>query len=448
MVGAGREGRDAAKAEAPPPADERPLAAPGFGTELEGRHRFRLMKRLGRGRFGSVFLARRVDAEWDAGADTPPERVAVKVFPCRRREAEALRRELAALLAIRHPRVPRLHDWSTAGRHAFVAMDHFERGSLAPRVGAGPRPDEDEVWQLLEDLLEALAVAHRASILHLDVKPSNVLLGDEGRFALADFGISEGARAGALGPRAKGTPGYRAPEQQDERYAAVDARSDLFGAGATVWSYAAGLDLARRRRLAEHDARASGAALPALETLRGDLSPSLHWMVSELLRVDPEERPPSASEALARLRSIAGRAEPPHGSFGERVPGEELETLLAELLDPMTIHLFRDADLRGRVVRLAPGELLCGEGEATDSAFLLLRGGILAERAGRAPMRVAREGDLLGETAALTGRSRFSLYADGPAWVCVLDAACFERLVAAHPALSLRLLRAMAEREA
>ena len=80
----------------------------------------------------------------------------------------------------------------------------------------------------------------------------------------------------------------------------------------------------------------------------------------------------------------------------------------------MTIHLFRDADLRGRVVRLAPGELLCGEGEATDSAFLLLRGGILAERAGRAPMRVAREGDLLGETAALTGRSRFSLYADGP----------------------------------
>ena len=79
--------------------------------------------------------------------------VAVKVFPYRRREADALRRELAALLAIRHPRVPRLHDWSTAGRHAFVAMDHFERGSLAARFGAATRPDEDEVWQLLEDLL-------------------------------------------------------------------------------------------------------------------------------------------------------------------------------------------------------------------------------------------------------------------------------------------------------
>jgi serine/threonine-protein kinase len=444
-----REGRSAARALLP--LEERAPEAPGFGTELEGRHRFRLMKRLGNGRFGSVFLARRLDPAAGASADAPPERVAVKVFPCRRREADALRRELAALLAIRHPRVPRLHDWSTAGEHAFVAMDHFERGSLAARFGAGPQPDEDEVWQLMEDLLEALAVAHRASILHLDVKPSNVLLGDGGRFALADFGICEAARGGALAPRAKGSAGYRAPEQQERRYAAVDARSDLFGVGATVWAFAAGVDLKRPLRPARAAPRPAGAALPELAGVRGDLSPSLHWMVSELVRLDPDERPGSASEALARLRGITGPAEPPHAdlaALGERVVGDDVGALLGQLVDPVTIHLCRDPELRCRIVRLAPGELLCSEGDASDSAFLLLRGAVLDERGGRPPLRVCREGELLAAEAALSGRPRSSLYADGPAWVCVLNAARFERLVADHPALALRLLRSMAERDA
>jgi serine/threonine protein kinase len=428
-------------------AEQRALA--GFGTELEGRHRFRLMRRLGRGRFGSVFLARCVDP--DPGPDAPPERVAVKVFPCRRREAHALRRELAALLAIRHPRVPRLHDWSTEGRHAFVAMDHFERGSLAARIAAAPRPDEDELWQLLEDLLEALAVAHQASILHLDVKPSNVLLASEG-FALADFGISEAARAGGVGPRAKGTPGYRAPEQRDERYAALDARTDLYGAGATVWAFATGFDLARRLRLVQPEAAAPGAGLPSLDALRGDLSPSLRWLLAELLRADPEQRPGSACEVLARLRAIAGRAEPPHSeltALGELVARGDAAELLESLVDPVTVHVCSDPALRSRIVRLAPGELLCSQGEPSGGAFLLLRGEILVEREGEAPLRVGREGELLGEVAALSGRARTAtLSAAGPAWVCVLNAAQFERLVAAHPALGVRLLRAMAERYA
>jgi serine/threonine protein kinase len=422
--------------------------APSFGTELEGRHRYRLMKRIGRGKFGSVFLARRLDGEH---SDETPERVAVKVFPCRRREVNALRRELAALLAIRHPRVPRLHDWSTEGRHAFVAMDHFERGSLAEHLDESARPDEDAVWQLLEDLLEALAVAHQASILHLDVKPSNVLLADDGHFALSDFGISECARAGAVAPRAKGSPGYRAPEQRDERYAAVDARTDLFGVGATVWAFATGLDLARRRRLFEHLDGESGSGLPDLGALRPELSPSLRWVIGELTHTDPEARPGSVAETLARLRSIAGSAEPPHAPLriGERIDAIETESIVAELVDPATIHACRDPGLRARIVRLAPGELLCGEGEQSDSAFLLLRGAIAIERGGAELGRIAREGEILGEIEALTGRTRSaSLIALGPAWVCVLNAAQFERLVSEHPGLALRLMRAMAERYA
>ncbi len=418
---------------------------PGFGTELRGEHRFRLMKQIGRGRFGSVFLARRMDD--DGAAASLPERVAVKVFPYRRAESHALRRELAALLAIRHPRVPRVHDWSLEQRHAFVAMDFFERGSLASRVAAEPRPDEDEIWRLLEELLDALAVAHQASILHLDVKPSNVLIDGGGDFALSDFGISECARAGGVAPRGKGTAGYRAPEQHDGRFGAVDARTDLFGAGATVWAFATGLDLARRRGSGDAE-----SALPPLQSVRSDLSGSLDWLVGALTRADPDERPASAGEALAGLHDIA-RREPPRPDLalaGERLAPREAASLLAQLVDPLAAHVCRDPALRERVVRLAPGELLWAEGEPTDGAVLLLRGAIRMERGDRTLARVSREGELLGEVSALTGRPRAaSFFADGgPAWVCLLNAAQFERLVAAHPGLALRLMRAMAERYA
>jgi serine/threonine-protein kinase len=441
-VGGSARGAERREAGARVPAERR---GAGYGTELRGAHRFRLMKRLGQGRFGSVFLARRLGAE---DAPAPPERVAVKVFSERAAEGSALRRELAALRAIQHARVPALHDFCLEGRHAFVAMDYFEHGSLAPRVVAGERPDEDEVWRLLEHLLEALAVAHQASLLHLDVKPSNVLLAADGGFALSDFGISECARAGGVAPRARGTAGYRAPEQHDGRYRAVDARSDLFGAGATVWAFATGLDLARRRRLA-----GSETALPPLDSLRPDLSRGLAWLVDALLRVDPDGRPASACEALARLRAILREAVPPRPLLalaGERVDAVEAAALVAQLVDPLAAHVCRDPLLRARVVRLAPGELLWGEGETSDAAVLLLRGRLVVERGGRAVARVSREGELLGEVAALLGRPRTaSLSAEGgPAWVCLLNAAQFEALVASQPGLALRLLRAMAERYA
>jgi hypothetical protein len=412
--------------------------------ELSGRFHFRLMRRIGRGRYGAVFLARCLEA----GADgAPPERVAVKVISCARGAERALRREIGALLALRHARVPRCYDGHDEGRRAFLAMDLYPGGSLRERMLAGARPEEDELWRLLEHLLEALAAAHQASILHLDVKPSNVLLDGAGGFALADFGISEAARSGA-GARARGTPGYAAPELREGRFEALDARADLFGVGATAWAFACGTDLARRERAAGPDAPPP----PPLSALRTDLSPSLAWVVEGLLAADPERRPGSAAEALAQLRALAGRAEPPRaalGGAGEALPDEEVAALAARLVDPVARAACRDPGLRVRIVGLAPGELLCAEGELSDCAFLLLRGALLVERGGRPLARLEREGELAGELAALSGRPRTaSLYAEGPTSVCVLNAAQFERLVASSPALGVRLLRSMAERYA
>jgi len=441
-VGASRRSEGWSGARGGGARDVRLPGRASFGTELAGRYRFRLMKRLGRGRYGAVFLARCLDA----GAEgAPPERVAVKVLSTAAGAERALRRDLRALLALRHERVPHVYDACADGARPFVAMQLYAGGSLRERIVSEPAPEEDEIWRLVEQLLEALAAAHQASILHLDVKPSNVLLDGRGGYGLADFGISEAARAGA---GARGTPGYAAPELREGRFDALDARADLYGVGATAWAFAASTDLARRERLA----RGAPPARPPLGALRPDLSPSLVWMVEGLLAADPEARPGSAAEALAQLRALARRAEPPRaalGGAGEPLPEEGATALAARLVDPVARLVCREPALRGRLVRLAPGELLCAEGELTDCAFLVLEGALLVERAGRPVARLAREGEIAGELAALSGRPRSaSLYADGPTCVCVLNAAQFEGLVAGNAALGLRLLRAMAERYA
>ena len=418
-------------------------AGPDCGSVLEGRFRFRLMHKLGKGAFGSVHLARCIDADRD---EAPPERVAIKMIPSipEPAGAAALRRELASLLALRDPRIPRVYDWNVTTGTAFVAMEHYSHGTIRDRILGATLPEEEEVWRLLEDLLGALVALHSASVLHLDVKPSNVLLDGAGGHVLADFGVSEAAHIGTgIVRRSKGTPGYRAPEQRDEHFGAYGARTDLWGVGATAWSFAVGAAIGSAH---ERDP----AGLAPLRRHRPDLSNTLEWLIASLLRAKPEQRPGSAAQVLEQVRALLGEAAPRGAAppaAGEAISSEDLEHTLGGVFDPLTLAVLEDPRLQAAVRLFPSGEALCLEGERSYQAYLLLRGAVLVESGGDVIARVDREGELLGEIAALTGRPRTaSLYADGPVWACVLDAPDLERLVTERPAVALRLLRSIAQR--
>ncbi|MFT5444019.1 MAG: serine/threonine protein kinase, partial [Myxococcota bacterium] len=159
------------------------------GTLLRGKHRYRLIRRLGNGSFGSVYLGECLDTHEGLSEEIPRE-VAIKVLGANDDPAAttALKRELAALSRINDPRIPTLYDYCLEGPVSFAALEYFPSGSLADAWAFFGRLDVDQTWRLLSDLLGALTAAHQASILHLDVKPSNVLLDGKGGYVLTDFG--------------------------------------------------------------------------------------------------------------------------------------------------------------------------------------------------------------------------------------------------------------------
>ena len=427
-----------------------PVPAPGVGTELRARFRYRLIKRLGRGSFGSVFFARCLDHD-PRRDDSPPDRVAIKILGASRKNAtEMLRRELAAMLATRDHRIPHVYDWSLEEGCAYVVMQYFPAGSLRDLVPMEGQVAEETVWQVLRDVLGALDVAHRASVLHLDIKPANVLLDGRGGFVLTDFGVSQASRLSrGLLPFSVGTRGYQAPEQRDERFDEYDLRTDLWSLGATAWAIATGIHLAERADLVTIE-EGEEFGLPPLSQYRRGCSAELEELVMSLLRVDPAERPGSVGTVLARVNAALGEGPAPAAlaaTHRSNLDDAEVEELIESLVDPLLISICRKRAFRSFFVRFEDGETLCAEGEGTCYAFLLLRGTVVVSRHDREITRATGEGRILGDVGTLSGRPRTAtLRASGTVWAIVLNEAELERFLTSNPAMALRMIRSMAHR--
>ena len=158
--------------------------------------------------------------------------VALKVskIPCEDRAKQALAREYQAILAVHDPAVVRIFDHGIEDGYEYLAMEYFPHGDLKARMQVGVT--ESEALRFLEKIGSALAVVHRAGLLHRDLKPPNVMLRESDNVVLIDFGLARlldvshrSTYTGVL----RGSPYYMSPEQAlGEK---LDPRSDLYGLG-------------------------------------------------------------------------------------------------------------------------------------------------------------------------------------------------------------------------
>ncbi len=202
------------------------------GEPLLGR--WRLVERLGRGGQGQVFRA--VDLETD-------EPVAVKLVRAAAGAGGAA--EVANARRVRHPNVCRVYHTERHGELRLIVMEWVDGPNLAER----PPATRDEALRLFRGVCEGVRAAHDAGILHLDLKPANVLL-REGAPVVTDFGLSARVPEGATVVASGGTPRYMAPEQQ--RGEPVDRRADVYALGRLLEAW-----------LGERAGGAAGAAIRA-----------------------------------------------------------------------------------------------------------------------------------------------------------------------------------------
>jgi tetratricopeptide (TPR) repeat protein len=204
--------------------------------------KYEVERAVGEGGMGVVYLARDVRLERD---------IALKVGSAISSAGLArMEREAQTLARLSHPNVVVIHEVGEVEGRAFVAMEHVAGGTARTWLRAKPRTTR-EIVTLFCAAGDGLAAAHAAGIVHRDFKPDNVLVGEDGRPRVADFGLArevagdvdeqpdkpsiEITRAGAI----VGTPAYMAPEQLAGE--AVDARADQFAFAAALWEALYGL---------------------------------------------------------------------------------------------------------------------------------------------------------------------------------------------------------------
>lgn len=267
--------------------------------------RYLLTGRIGRGAMGTVWRARDPVLARD---------VAVKEIQVpgllTRQETEVLKqrtlREARAAARLNHPGVVTVFDVIEADGNPWIVMELVEARSLEQVLAEEGPLSPRQAAEVGAMVLGALARAHGAGIMHRDVKPSNVLLGLEGRAVLTDFGIAtlEGDPGLTQAGIVMGTPGFCAPERI--RGAPASPASDLWSLGATLYAAVEGQGpfAGRSSPMAMMAAAASEDAPPPRRA--GLLGP----LIMALLQRDPVLRPDAAAAQRQLAEAVADRPRP------------------------------------------------------------------------------------------------------------------------------------------
>ncbi|MEU6866667.1 serine/threonine-protein kinase [Streptomyces sp. NPDC046876] len=279
------------------------------GALIAGR--YELVKRLGRGGMGEVWAARDQVLHRD---------IALKLLVLEEGAlpelAQRFEREAVAAAQINHPNVAALYDRGVHEDMLFLVMEKVDGIPLNDLIRSrAPLPPGDAL-AIAEGIARALTAAHRAGVIHYDIKPHNVMLTADHDVKVVDFGIAgflqtafSVAHSSQLTPA--GSPQYGAPEQ----FLSVrgDERSDLYGLGSVLFAMLTG-----RPPFTGHSAlavirRKSDVEAPRLDAVRAGLPPELTALIAELLDRDPARRPQTAqdvSERIGRLRAAEALVPP------------------------------------------------------------------------------------------------------------------------------------------
>ncbi|HET6575040.1 MAG TPA: serine/threonine-protein kinase, partial [Fimbriiglobus sp.] len=279
-----------------------PLGPPQQPDEIGRLGRYRVLRELGRGGMGVVYVAE----------DTTLRRkVAVKCLlpevASRPGNRERFEREAWATAAVEHENVVAIHDVGQEKGLPYLVMPLLRGETLSDRLKRDGRLPMPEVVRVGREMARGLAALHAAGLIHRDVKPGNVWLeAGTGRVKLLDFGLArpdDGRDAVSLSGQVMGTPGYMAPEQVTGD--PLDNRADLFSLGCIVYEAATGRPAFDGPNVLALLANLALQAPAPPESINPDIPPEVSSLVLALIEKRPDRRPRSALDVIDALDRVS-----------------------------------------------------------------------------------------------------------------------------------------------
>jgi serine/threonine-protein kinase len=258
---------------------------------------YTLLEQIGYGGMAVVYRARQ---------ETLDRTVAVKILSENMAASpefmERFRREARTAANLRHPNVITVHDFGEDERGVpYLVMEYIEGPTLADLMDAGL--DDERIPDLLDQIAAGLDYAHARGVIHRDIKPGNVLMTEEGRAVLADFGLAwllEGAQLTLTGG-VIGTPEYMSPEQAAGH--PFDHRADVYALGIVLYEMLVGerpfISETPIGMLLQH----LQDTAPSVLVARPDLPAAVGDVLDKVLVKDPAERYSSAGELARAFRA-------------------------------------------------------------------------------------------------------------------------------------------------
>ncbi len=286
-----------------------------------------VLEKVGSGGMGDVYVAE--DTRLN-------RRVALKFLRADvaqgRESRKRMLREARAAAALNHPNIVHLYSVEEADDLVFITMELVTGRSLRQLLASGTGLPLPQAISFATQMAEALACAHAAGIVHRDLKPGNVMITDDERVKILDFGVAKVlARIADQDPEdsttteddasvghAVGTTGYMSPEQALGK--TLDARTDLFALGVVVYEMATGRLPFQGDTVAAVFDHLLNRRQPPLLTFNPTLPRSLEIIIDKALEKDPDRRYRSADEFLRDLRAMTGPTSPPANPAPAVVP--------------------------------------------------------------------------------------------------------------------------------
>ncbi|MFD1713226.1 Stk1 family PASTA domain-containing Ser/Thr kinase [Amnibacterium flavum] len=266
---------------------------PMVGHLLDGRYQVRA--RIARGGMATVYLATDLRLE---------RRVAIKVMHGHLADDAAFRdrfiQEARSAARLAHPNVVNVFDQGQDSDMAYLVMEYLQGITLRDLLKEYGKLTPEQTMDIMEAVLAGLAAAHKAGIVHRDLKPENVLLADDGRIKISDFGLARAATANtATGQALLGTIAYLSPELVTRGIA--DTRSDIYAVGIMMYEMLVGEQPYKGDQPVQIAYQHANERVPSPSAKNPSVPAALDELVLWATARDPEQRPRDARTLLDQL---------------------------------------------------------------------------------------------------------------------------------------------------